>query len=237
LGYGDFFQKTDTTLQWLSYIGSDSIIFSDPMKMMQFPMTYNQVYTDSFAGTYFSSAQVMGNSHWVGALSSVIDGYGTLVLPKGTYYNVLRQKIVFQIMSVTGSDTVIRDNVHYKWITPGVHHYLLDVQNLTITGTTQSFVYYSNEKPNQLSLKNNNGLNQHIEVFPNPSTSHITIQATEAELISVQICNLLGQVILGKQVSVFKDKMDIDVMNLNAGCYFLKINTNQGQITKQVIIR
>ena len=65
--------------------------FSPQRTLYFFPSTYLNSYTDSF--TYINPSFTAGFTV-IGYDTLLIDGYGTLKLPNGSYDNVLRQKIV-----------------------------------------------------------------------------------------------------------------------------------------------
>jgi hypothetical protein len=65
-----------------------------------------------------------------------------------------------------------------------------------------------------------------LSVYPNPVSSHLTIENTEGE--TFQILNLLGQ-----QVLSGKTTQQIDVSRLPQGTYILKVGAEQVKFIKQ----
>jgi len=69
-------------------------------------------------------------------------------------------------------------------------------------------------------------------LYPNPSKKILNIQKKgSAEITSVEIYNLLGQVV----IAIPSKTEMIDVSSLNAGSYFVKINTNEGSAYSKFI--
>jgi hypothetical protein len=60
-----------------------------------------------------------------------------------------------------------------------------------------------------------------IDVYPNPATTKLTLTAS-ARITTVAISNLLGQTVYSHEYNA--DKVQIDVADLPAGIYFIRIN-------------
>lgn len=72
---------------YVDSIGNFVTKYPNPVLFMQRPITYNDVFTDAF------TAQITGTSFSLngsGNTNIEADGYGTLILPNGTFNNVLR---------------------------------------------------------------------------------------------------------------------------------------------------
>jgi hypothetical protein len=70
-------------------------------------------------------------------------------------------------------------------------------------------------------MVNNVGGMEGVGVYPNPATSEITITANNIN--SVQVMNMLGQVVYNKAY-VQQKKLTIDISALPTGMYFIKVN-------------
>lgn len=74
-------------------------------------------------------------------------------------------------------------------------------------------------------------LNNKIDIFPNPVSDNLTVLTTE-NINEINIYNIVG-------INIYNDKSftggNIDVSNLNNGVYFVKINTDKGDIVKRFI--
>ncbi len=82
------------------------------------------------------------------------------------------------------------------------------------------------------SVNNLNSNEPSILVFPNPTKEGVNIQANE-KITLVEVYSLTGQNVLRKEVN---DKYSsINLSDLNSGFYIIKINTEKGIISKQLI--
>ena len=72
-----------------------------------------------------------------------------------------------------------------------------------------------------------------VSVFPNPATSLITLLGT-SDMKRVELVNLLGSVVLAKEVNA--SKTSVDVSPFSQGVYLLRIFTDQGMLTKKLHI-
>jgi hypothetical protein len=92
--------------------------------------------------------------------------------------------------------------------------------------------------PAELSVKTNEILNASaIEIYPNPSKGKFTINASFD--LNTSLFNLFD--IGGKKVQfntkfVSNNKTEIELSNVSAGIYFLSISSNNGSVTKKIII-
>jgi hypothetical protein len=72
-----------------------------------------------------------------------------------------------------------------------------------------------------------------INVFPNPTTSSLSVGHGKIHVQAIGITNMKGQCILSKSMSS-SDEL-IDVSSLSAGVYVLHINTGKGIIVKKFL--
>ena len=66
-----------------------------------------------------------------------------------------------------------------------------------------------------------------ISVFPNPTNGFFFIEKETQENLNLEVINLQGQLIQSKKIA--KNKTEIDISNLNAGLYVLKISNLEGK--------
>ena len=104
-------------------------------------------------------------------------------------------------------------------------------------------VYSNNRRSVSLIGKINDILNveemtadNKCNIYPNPANDRLYIEA-ESEINDVVIYNVYGRVQNIRNSETQKLRISVDLSNLNAGVYFIKINTNEGNIVKQFIKR
>lgn len=71
-----------------------------------------------------------------------------------------------------------------------------------------------------------------ISMYPNPSNNWVTIDSKEI-IDSVSIVNVLGQIVLNKEVN--NTSFTLDISNLNSGQYFVNIISNNNKLVKKLV--
>lgn len=71
-----------------------------------------------------------------------------------------------------------------------------------------------------------------ISMYPNPSNNWVTIDSKEI-VDSVSIVNVLGQIMLNKEVN--NTSFTLDISNLNPGQYFVNIISNNNKLVKKLV--
>ena len=80
---------------------------------------------------------------------------------------------------------------------------------------------------------NENSHNSDVNIYPNPADDKVYIE-TQAQTVNIEIYDIFGR----RQVTMtpsHQGNVTIDVANLKSGIYFIKINTNEGNIVKRII--
>jgi hypothetical protein len=80
---------------------------------------------------------------------------------------------------------------------------------------------------------NENSHNSDVKVYPNPANDKVYIE-TLAQTVNIEIYDIFGR----RQVTMtpsHQGNVTIDVANLKSGIYFIKVNTNEGNIVKRII--
>ncbi|MGB1294659.1 MAG: Omp28-related outer membrane protein, partial [Flavobacteriales bacterium] len=79
-------------------------------------------------------------------------------------------------------------------------------------------------------------LDNSFSLVPNPTSQSFTIVTDYNKPTTIEIFNGLGQIILQKESVNLSSNVTFDVSNYNTGIYFVKINTENGLSTQQLII-
>jgi len=74
-----------------------------------------------------------------------------------------------------------------------------------------------------------------LKIYPNPTTGELKIESGELKIEHIDVYDVAGR----KQLSTFNSQLstEIDISHLSAGIYFVKVMTEQGEITKKIIKR
>lgn len=75
-----------------------------------------------------------------------------------------------------------------------------------------------------------------FEIFPNPSTSILTIETiSKLRNAEIKILNTLGAIQIRKNLSFIADRLDLDISSLAQGIYFIQLTTKNEFISKKFI--
>ncbi|HNP33245.1 MAG TPA: T9SS type A sorting domain-containing protein [Flavobacterium sp.] len=100
--------------------------------------------------------------------------------------------------------------------------------------TSGSVVVYNGvncDIPVQVNMGVDDFNEQHIKVYPNPTSGIVNIEVSNNQPISkATIVNLLGQAIMS-----FENKTSLDLSELTKGTYFITIETTLGKQTQKII--
>jgi hypothetical protein len=75
-----------------------------------------------------------------------------------------------------------------------------------------------------------------LSMYPNPAKNEVNIKWNTTEDVNVRIYNLQGKLIFFSKNVKFSETFKIDVSPFEAGTYFVKLNTDKGEITKKLIL-
>lgn len=196
-----------------------------------YPMNLN-TSTVSATGGSISVPALSQNGTFTGNAGALADGTGTLILPTGTYTNVVRvvttQTINFTTPLANG--TVTQKNWDYYEV--GTKNSLFTISastvvtNLAPTPSSQTVVTRS--APSSVGVKENKADLISLSVFPNPSSTQITLQAQSDKANVVEINDVTGKLI---SVHTFENnKVNFSTLEMTNGIYFYTVK-NAGKQT------
>lgn len=230
-----FAQSGDGDMSYMDY-------YPDPFALITYPMAY---------GPTFKTVDTMilespkGGFYGGGIDTLEADGYGTLILPSGTYTNVLRVRMHVALtdsdLSTTPAtvDTQVADV--YMWWTPGFHNPLLMMSYDTLGGgALQGVSYYTKPAP-PLMPSSVAPLNAGagIRTYPNPATDnvHIVLSALAGGSATIATTDMVGRSI-GEpqtvQLANGNNNINYSVSSLPAGIYLLRIQSDGNSVVKKI---
>jgi hypothetical protein len=130
-------------------------------------------------------------------------------------------------------------------ILPNVQIYLIDNQENIITDLTQTNYEFKSNKgtfngrftlqfEQDGSLGSNESMLNLITVYPNPADNIINIYSPATYLESVEVYDVRGRR-LAEDIDDEQNSVTLNVTDLETGIYFVKINTEAGEVTKKII--
>ncbi|REC63802.1 hypothetical protein DRF65_03600 [Chryseobacterium pennae] len=235
----DFSSMTDTEATTLgSYsgpaLGDVTVTYINPLTEYKFPITYLQQFDDTYEFNSVSAA--IGNTNETGQVSVSVDGYGTVITPRGTYANVLRiKRMRTGTQTFAGSPTPITatyTNESYQWVsqTEGMV-FSFAINTFVLNGNTNISKSVSYLDPTVLSTAELNRRAEEFAIYPNPSSDFITI-ASKEDIRKVTITSLDG-----KRVLAVENSENIDVSKLSKGVYILQGELKNGNVVSKKIIK
>jgi hypothetical protein len=75
-----------------------------------------------------------------------------------------------------------------------------------------------------------------INVYPNPATEVINIDAKDQDVSNVRITSTIGNVVHNQNIATGTKKLSINTNSYSAGVYFIEVTTGSEKITKKLII-
>jgi hypothetical protein len=172
--------------------------------------------------------------------TSVVDGFGTLITPFGTF-EVLRIKSVineldsvYQTFFGGGSWNVLPQTIttEYEWWTQGKGEAMLKIIATENNGTSQirSIEYQDVYLGLDASIEEKELA---VSISPNPANNTLTL-SSDFPLEKISILTLNGSTIFSQKLnSTFSKTLDISA--LNYGIYFVTISSGKQVTTKKLI--
>lgn len=85
--YALYYNATPTKISIDGEYATGAVPYTNYEDLLHYPFTYTSTFVDSLAATFVSSGDTF---HRKGTITVTADGYGTLILPNGTYTHALR---------------------------------------------------------------------------------------------------------------------------------------------------
>lgn len=232
IGFGATINGLPTPIQ---YQGSD--------RWYKFPLTFGNQDTSSYS--FEINVPTLGYWKQAGTRMNDADGFGTLLLPNGQTYEVIRLKSRTEIVDSLHIDAlgftipIPRIRTEYKFLASGETEPVLQITTqpllLVFGPETVIGVRYKNEM-NLASF--DNPTNSTLSVYPNPAKEYLTISNPQALVWTrIALINSVGEVLYKNDLGG-KDDIRIDVSALPRGSYFITTEfENRSTITQKVLVQ
>lgn len=201
--------------------------FGNSHQMLMFPMQYNATFSDSFFNTFYHSYpnNIYSYSQY-GTSSGIIDAYGILKTPLGTYYNVLRLKQDMVTKNESGTDSTLYTS--YSWYQAGIGHSIFNA-HLLAGPDNYSGYRYTTTPPNNVNAINKIQSGQHsISIYPNPAQNDFAISTNRLSNYSITVSNITGHIIYRTQQSIDTHKTKVITKDWIKGIYIIKVAEDNG---------
>ncbi len=131
------------------------------------------------------------------------------------------------------------DGVHYY----GTNSATLIIANVELADTGAYHCLVASEGCNQVASQEAiltvipaNAISEvdiDVNIFPNPASGSLNVVCSE-NILEIEFVNITGQ--LSKKVFVNSEKISVDISNLQAGVYFVKINTSNNTVIRKLVV-
>ncbi len=204
-----------------------------------FPLTYNKQYTSySELSLTLPSLGAYRQRKWV---SAVVDGWGDLTTPFGTF-QTLRVKL-----EIDTEDSIYVDQLgtgfafnrptetQYHWLGEGPEAPLLQISS--ISGTITTVTYRDSLRPYLLSVESHQAPAA-IRIFPNPTQDLFWLSNDEgwAKDAIAEIYTLQGALVKSQRLETGSLSTRIDAQGMANGTYLLRVKSANRNYTPQRFI-
>lgn len=214
-----------------------NLVYSDPQLLINFPITYGDVLTDTFEGIYNNGFEDVTRS---GSASYEVDGHGTLIMPYGTFTDVYRVKLIYDYSDVsTLLPTYEYYNVNYFYFKAGVYGTLAAVATLEAFGSTTEYTTYLDESSVSISELSPSSIE--VSVSPNPikNVANIVLNTETNEDVMVELFDLTGKKLgdISNVNTYYNNRIEYDFSSYPAGMYLLRLKSNSSTVTEKILIQ
>lgn len=252
----DFLKESSSSLK---QVGAGYTISGIPLPFLyssndyifRFPMNY--LNTDSCDYKFGLPIPSIGYYGQTGHRVNVVDGWGTVTTPLGTY-NALRVKSTIAAIDTVELDIIgLGTNIprplryEYKWLATGKQIPVLKVDATDIAGTitVNNVEYQDTIIPGvpQLGIANYMDNNFNSIVYPNPFTDNTTLQytLTAKSQVKISITDIVGKTIAtvtdeSQNAGTYQKQMNVSELNLSQGVYFVILQTISGKAVHRIVV-
>ncbi|MCB0807555.1 MAG: T9SS type A sorting domain-containing protein, partial [Bacteroidales bacterium] len=210
-----------------------SFVYSDKEQIVVLPYAYQDEFLDEFEGVSYIPG--FGGLPFDGSLDFEADGYGTLILPTGTYENVVRYHFYReQVNYVGGIPSITQTKEQWAWVSTEYRFWLLLMEETYDGFSTDDLIWYDKDPyPATTGIQDNQTAQNFA--FPNPvrqgNTLHIDWESNE--IADVSLINMDGKVLKNETISLNSGSNSFGRMDVPAGIYFMKITTDEKVYTQK----
>lgn len=195
-----------------------------------FPISYENTWTDAFDGN-----NILGvfSSPFNGSIEGEVDAYGTLILPSGTFNNVLRVKEE-RNYQITGAPAMA--STMYRYISADFNLWLLTMESFD---SGPPLIFYR-DNPELISSNQSLDVSTTIQLSPNPVQSNQAIYLKgKPELIEHISCyNSQGLPIQLRYTQLGNTTTKIQFLGtLPTGVYYLHGVSETAYFSKKIIVK
>jgi hypothetical protein len=243
-----YYYFTDAMVQqYLGYDGPGAMTTTctDRRDDLRFPFSFNDSYTDTYRCTTVVPA-VGWTSRASAELNVTADSYGTLLLPNGIFWNVLR---IYTVENRTDSTFDVSGaliyaanmtHYHYRYYQPGTHYWLAKINKFLSGENWDSTAEYNGSL---LSMEQNpQQYDAQVRIFPSPAADEFQLTALIPGIpendFEILLENSYGSLVEKRNIHVATGQQlneVFQVSNLRPGIYFATIGNGGFRVVKKFV--
>ncbi|HNR54317.1 MAG TPA: T9SS type A sorting domain-containing protein [Flavobacteriales bacterium] len=209
---------------------SKLVLADDPENILALPYSFGDFNSDTFSG-YFEASGFAGTVE--GSIDLEVDGYGTLILPNGTYEDVVRYRFEREQTNTLFGSTTTTTKTQWGWVSPA-HRFWLLLMEKDFNGFNEFDVVWYNKMPigaGVTALTEMTGVD--LNLAPNPVLTGTTVQlgmSSGAVLSSIEVVDGAGRVLRSQAAGLQQLPTD----GLVPGMYLVRGIDRQGNAVAHV---
>lgn len=220
-----------------------TMIYSDHRRYIRYPFDYLDTENDLYKGV---SSMPPTEIRVTGDSEVIADAYGSLILPYGTYHDVLRLTTIdVEIDSIFAQNIFISEisvtRAQFHWYGQNSASPLFSIEIIEGAGPTDTVAYYATTGAGIADVTK--GPISQLNIYPNPAEDHVMIsfESSRNEVSTISIVNQLGQLMLSSKTpknNIGTINESFDISSLPSGLYFVNISCSCGkQLTEKFVVR
>lgn len=241
-----YWNRNDDQLNAIGQGGDHDLLhLNNPNVLLEFPFTMGSAFSDEASGTLYSTCRTYD---WQSTSETQAVAYGTLVLPSGTFENVLKvRRISFTSKTETEHGFEKENNIveHY-WFQPGTAgplFYMRSWSNNGCPGSNEGMeAFYTVHDNFSTGTDDLHHDSMSMNIFPNPASgkTHLSIRTEKDVVGQIWISDMLGQNVLkvNERANINKNHLcNIDLSGLQPGLYVLNLRTDGVHKSQKLIVQ
>ncbi len=211
-----------------------NLIFSMPAISAVYPMSINSTSSSVTGGTINVSTPLSLNGTFTGNSGVLADATGTIILPFGTFNNVIRvvttQTIIFTTALANGTITQMNYDYYSTTVKPALFTISTSTLNVPTFGAPSTQTVVTRFVPSTVGINETGKLINDLQVYPNPSTTNVNFVTKHEEAKSIMVYDVTGNLIVAQDFN--EGKLKLDVSNFSTGLYIYNIIGSENKSLK-----
>ncbi|HEX2616426.1 MAG TPA: T9SS type A sorting domain-containing protein, partial [Flavobacteriales bacterium] len=227
-----FYDRLEDRLNELGSVGPVlTYAYDDPAVEVGMPMDMGDTLRDDYC---FWSDGLDQQFHYCGASYVTFDAKGTLVLPYGTFTDVLHVTRSRAITETTLPDPDTSYAIQQRWYAPGVPHPILLA---TLFLSSDGVVYPSGRMMGEASVAaiDEEAAAMDWTVYPNPASDRVTLTREGTASADVHVLALDGRLLARQALREGEQRVTLDLAALPEGAYLVQVITKDRRTARTLI--